>query len=118
MLLFVLVPERSIFRKACPASPSGFIALPKAISPPRLTAVLWSNVGVTAAFFALVERTHHIWPLLRFSPPMKRLPVESTSSVPQAGVWGMLTGFNQVKPPSVERLNWRPPKLLPLVLQH
>ena len=75
---------------------------------PRLTAVLWSKVGVTAPFFALVERTHQIWSVLRFTPPRKRLPFESTSSVPQAGELGMLIGFIQVTPPSVERLNCRP----------
>ncbi len=29
----------------------------------------------------------------------------------------MLTGFSQVTPPSIERVNCRPPKLFPLLLQ-
>ena len=66
--------------------------------------MLWSKVGVTAPFFALVERMHQNW--LRASPPpIKRLPFESTSGVPHWGELGILIGFIQVTPPSVERLN-------------
>src|ERR1041385_5230521 len=118
MLLLLLVPERSIARKTCPLNPPGFIVSPKPISPPRLTFVLWSKLGIDPASFALVERTHQIWPVFRLTPPTKRLPFVSTSRVPQDGSLGILTGFIQVKPPSIERVNCRPPKLLPLLLQH
>src|SRR6266550_1214589 len=118
MLLFVLVPERSTARKTCPGNPSGLINSPKPISPPRLTLVFWSKLGVAAPSLALVERSHQIWPVPRLTPPTKRLPVVSTSSVPHEGELGILTGSNQLKPPSIERVNWRPPKLLPLLLQH
>jgi hypothetical protein len=43
--------------------------------------------------------------------------MESTSSVPQIGEFGMFMGFSQVAPPSVERVNCLPPQLLPAVLQ-
>src|SRR5215471_4521258 len=118
MLLFVLVPERSTARKTWPTNPSGFIGSPKTISPPRFTAVLWSNVGTTAPFFAFVDRTHQIRPVSRLTPPMKRLPFESTSNVPHLGVLGMLIGFIHVNPLFVERVNCLPPKLFPSVLQH
>src|SRR5438128_2131148 len=39
--------------------------------PPRFTALLWSNVGTTAPFFAFVDRTHQMRPVLRFTPPIK-----------------------------------------------
>src|SRR4029453_2113496 len=51
------------------------------------------------------------------TPPTKRLPFVSTSSVPHVGDWGIKIGFIQATPPSVERLNCLPPQLLPLVLQ-
>ena len=75
------------------------------MTPPILTDVLWSNVGVTAPFFALVERMHQNWVKEVVTPPKKRLPFESTSGVPHWGICGMLIGFIQVDPPSVERLN-------------
>src|SRR5215510_14466434 len=51
------------------------------------------------------------------TPPMKRLPFESTSSVPHVGLFGMLIGSIQVNPLFVERVNCLPPKLFPSVLQ-
>src|SRR4029453_15570254 len=99
MLLFVLVPERSTARKTWPTSPSGLIGSLKTISPPKLTPVLWSKVGTKGPFFALVERTHQIPPVFKFTPPINRLPSESTSNVPHAGEFGILMGSNQDDPP-------------------
>src|SRR6476620_5042131 len=109
MLSLVLVPERSTARKTWPTNPSGLIGSAKTMSPPRFTAVLRSNVGTTPAFFAFVERTHQIPLVVKFTPPIKRLPTESTSNVPHAGEFGMLIGSNHVKPPSVDRENCLPP---------
>src|ERR1041385_2465443 len=39
------------------------------------------------------------------APPIKRLPLLATSSVPHTGEFGILSGVCQVSPPSVERLN-------------
>src|SRR4051812_33849644 len=116
MLSLVLVPERSIARNICPTSPSGLIGRLKPTLPPRSTCVLRSKDGVTAPFFALVERMHQNTFVLTLNPPIKRLPFEATSRVPHCGEFGMLTGFNQVTPPSMERENCLPPKLLPPVL--
>src|SRR4029079_17904369 len=118
MLLFVLVPERSTARKTWPTNPSGLIGSAKTMSPPRFTLVLRSNVGTTLPFLAFVERTHQIPLVVKFTPPIKRLPRESTSNVPHAGEFGMLIGFIQVNPPSVDRVNCLPPKLFPSVLQY
>src|SRR5215813_9735960 len=108
MLLFVIVPERSTARKTWPTNPSGLIDSPEAILPPRFTPLLWSKVGTTPPFFAVLERTHQIPPVVRFTPPIKRLPSESTSSVHHAGMFGMLIGFSHVNPPSVDRVNCLP----------
>src|SRR5882724_2245985 len=104
MLLLVAVPERSTARKIWPASPPGLIAAPNKRLPPRLTVVTWSKVGVTFGFCALLERMHQK-PDPSSPPPMKRLPFVATSSVPQLGSLGILTGFIHVTPPSVEREN-------------
>src|SRR6266700_5826278 len=109
MLLLVGPPERSIARNNCPSSPPGLIVSPKSRLPPRLTWVIWSNVGVTFGFCALLERMHQNGLLKLLAPPIKRLPFVSTSSVPHTGELGILSGVGQVIPPSVERLNW--PKL-------
>src|SRR6266550_2267532 len=108
MLLFVAPPERSTARKGCPSSPAGFIPPPTSL-PPRLTVVVWSKVGVTFPFCALVERTHKNW--LPIEPPIKRLPLVSTSSVPCMGELGILIGVIQLTPPSVDRLNSPPSQL-------
>src|SRR6476646_11049697 len=105
MLSLVLVPERSAARKTCPTNPSGLIGSPKTILPPRFTAVLRSKAGTTPPFFAFVERTHQILLVVKFTPPIKRLPTESTSNVPHAGEFGILIGFIHVNPPSVDRVN-------------
>src|SRR6266702_7173321 len=104
MLLLVPVPERSTARKSCPASPPGLIVSSNSKLPPRLTWVTRSKVGVTPPFCALLERIHQNG-LLKFAPPIKRLPLVSTSSVPHTGELGILIGLIQVTPPSVERLN-------------
>src|SRR6266480_7410251 len=109
MLLLVGPPERSTARKACPASPPGFIAPPKTRLPPRLTGVTWSKVGVWSPNCALLERTQ--LKSLNPSPPINRLPLESTSSVPSVGPLGIMTGACHVTPPSVERWNCTPPPL-------
>src|SRR5437667_6816386 len=109
MLLLVPVPERSTARKSCPASPPGLIVSSNSKLPPRLTWVTRSKVGVTPPFCALLERIHQNG-LPKFAPPIKRLPFVSTSSVPHTGELGILIGFIQVTPPSVERLNCPPPK--------
>src|SRR3954468_12903421 len=108
-LSFVLVVDRSAARKTWPANPSGLIGSAKTMSPPRFTAVLRSNVGTTPPFFAFVERTHQISLVVKFTPPIKRLPAESTSNVPHAGEFGMLIGSIQLNPPSVDRVNCLPP---------
>src|SRR3954452_22576396 len=100
-LSFVVVPDRSAARKTWPTNPSGLIGSPKTISPPRFTAVLRSNVGTTPALFAFVERTHQIALVVKFTPPMKRLPAESTSNVPHAGEFGLLIGFFKSNQPPV-----------------
>src|SRR5205807_10066503 len=117
MLLFVALPEWSTARNICPANPSGFINPLETMLPPRLTAVTWSKVGMRPRFCALLERMHQTW-LPSSPPPIKRLPLASTSSVPQTGWLGISIGFIHVIPPSVERLNCLPPQLLPSVLQN
>src|SRR6266480_3324977 len=100
MLLFVDPPERSTARKICPASPPGLTVPPKIKLPPILTVAIWSKVGVTFGFCALVERIHQ--KLLPLSPPpINRLPLEATSSVPHWGELGILIGLCHVAPPSV-----------------
>src|ERR1700758_1747575 len=108
MLSLVPVPERSTTRKTCPTNPSGLIGSLATTSPPRFTAVLRSKVGTTKPFFASVERTHQIPPVAKFTPPIKTLPLESTSNVPHAGEFGILMGSNQADPPLVDRLNCLP----------
>src|SRR4051794_16265131 len=110
MLLLVGPPERSIARNVCPTHPPGFTDPPKTILPPRLTVVIWSKVGVTAGFCALLERMHQNW-LPVSPPPIKRLPLLSTSSVPSWGSLGMLIGVIHVTPPSVDRVNSPPSQL-------
>src|ERR1051325_9020823 len=117
MLLFVGPPERSTARKHCPESPPGLIPPPKRRLPPRSTCALWSNVGVTAGFCASLERTHQNGLLKPSAPPIKTLPLLAMSIVPHTGALGIKIGLIQVAPLSVERLNCRPPKLLPPVLQ-
>src|SRR5207244_10903234 len=107
MLLFVGPPERSTARKPCPASPPGFIAPPKTRLPPRLTAVLWSKVGVWPPNCALLERSQKN--PLNPSPPTYTLPLVSTSSVPRSGPLGTTTRACPVTPPSGARLPWPPP---------
>src|SRR6266705_2127208 len=108
MLLFVGPPDLSIARNNIPSSPAGLIPPPPR-KPPMLTEVFWSKVGVTPPFWALLERRHQN--VLDPSPPMNRLPLVSTSSVPSVGELGRLIGFCQVTPPSVERWNCTPPPL-------
>src|SRR5205814_6913700 len=98
-------------------NPSGLIDSPETMLPPRFTGVLWSKVGIAPPFFAFVERTHQIWLVARFTPPINRLPLESTSNVPHAGELGILIGSIQVNPWLVDLLNCRPSKLFPSVLQ-
>src|SRR5437588_4653480 len=105
MLLLVGPPERSTARKHCPPRPHGLIVSPNTRSPPRLTCVTWSKVGVTFGFCALLERRQYNGLLKLDAPPIERLPFVSTSSVPQTGALGMLRGLCQVTPPFVERLN-------------
>src|SRR5439155_24541840 len=110
MLLFVAVPERSIARNNCPSSPAGLIPpLPR--EPPMLTEVTRSKIGVWPPICALLERTQ--LKLLNPSPPIKRLPFVSTSSVPKSVPLGTTIGACQVTPPLVERWNCTP---LPLQL--
>src|SRR5215470_8068062 len=110
MLLLVGPPERSTARKIWPARPPGFTVPPKTRLPPMLTVVIWSKLGVTPGFCALLERMHQKL-LPESPPPMKRLPLLATSSVPHWGLLGILIGLCQVAPPSVDRLN--PVKSLP-----
>src|SRR5213594_3790776 len=106
MLLLVGPPERSIARNNCPSSPAGLIP-PPPMSPPRLTAVFRSKVGVWPPICALLERTQrNVEPLLQ--PPIKRFPLVSTSSVPYIGELGITIGDCQVTPPFVERWNCTP----------
>src|SRR5436190_811466 len=116
MLLLVAVPERSTARKIWPANPPGLIAAPNNTLPPRLTETFWSKVGVTFPFCALLDRTQKN-ELPKSPPPMKRLPLVSTSGVPHTGVLGILIGFIQVTPLSVDRLNWPPKSQDAAVLQ-
>src|SRR4051812_2159104 len=104
MLLLVGPPERSATRNICPTHPPGFISPPKTMLPPRSTGVIRSNDGVTAGFCALLERMHQNW-LPVSPPPTKRLPLLSTSSVPNWASFGILIGVCQVAPPSTDRLN-------------
>src|SRR5215217_3631219 len=107
MLLLVAVPDRSTARNTIPSSPAGLIP-PLPMKPPMLTEVLRSNVGVWLPIWALLERTQKkVLP----SPPIKRLPFVSTSSVPYMGAWGIVMGFCHVTPPLVERWNCTPPPL-------
>src|SRR6266581_9119084 len=108
MLLLVGPPERSIARNNIPSRPAGLIP-PKPRNPPMLTAVLWSNLGVWVAICALLERSQK--KVLDPSPPINRLPLVSTSSVPSVGELGIEIGFCQVTPPSIERWNCTPPPL-------
>src|SRR5213079_472338 len=108
MLLLVAPPERSIARNTCPQSPTPFIP-PWIMKPPMLTWVLRSKVGVWPPICALLERTQE--KLLNPSPPIKRLPLVSTSSVPKSVPLGTTIGACQVTPPSVERWNSTPPPL-------
>src|SRR2546428_6403248 len=100
MLLLVMVPERPIARNNIPSSPAGLIPPPPR-SPPMLTAVLRSKVGVWPPICALLDRSQKNW--LNPSPPTNRLPLVSTSSVPSVGELGILIGTCHVTPPSVER---------------
>src|SRR5437763_5788740 len=78
--------------------------------PPRLAAVFWSKVGVWPPICALLERTQRsVLPLTQ--PPIKRLPLVSTSSVPYIGEPGTAIGVCQLTPPLVERWNSTPPPL-------
>src|SRR5919108_2789373 len=108
MLLLVGPPDLSIARNNIPSSPAGLIP-PKPRKPPMLTEVTWSKVGVWPPNCALLERTQ--LKSLNPSPPIKRLPLVSTSSVPSVGDCGMVIGACQVTPPSVERWNCTPPPL-------
>src|SRR5947207_1529786 len=108
MLLFVAVPERSIARNNCPSSPAGLIP-PEPRLPPMLTEVVRSKVGIWPPICALLERTQ--LKLLKLSPPIKRLPLVSTSSVPKSVPLGTTIGACQVTPPSVDRWNSTPPPL-------
>src|SRR5215510_25321 len=110
MLLLVAVPERSIAKKHCPSSPPGLIP-PEPRKPPMLTDVFRSKVGVWPPICALLERTQ--LKLLDPSPPIKRLPLVSTSSVPRSVPPGTTIGACQVTPPLVERWHSTP---LPLQL--
>src|SRR4029453_4888762 len=95
MLLLVGPPERSIPRNNCPSSPAGLIP-PLPMKPPMLTAVLRSKSGVWPPICALLERMHQ--DVLNPSPPINRLPLGSTSSVPYTGELGIVIGACQVTP--------------------
>src|SRR5215471_17553982 len=108
MLLLVAVTERSMARKHCPSSPAGLIPpLPR--EPPMLTEVTRSKVGVWPPICALLERTQ--LKLVNPSPPIKRFPLVSTSSVPKSVPLGTTIGACHVTPPLVERWNSTPPPL-------
>src|SRR6266853_804569 len=102
MLLLVGPSERSIARNNIPSSPAGLIP-PTVRLPPRLTAVLWSKVGVWFPYCALLERSQEKMVPAPFSPPTKTLPLVSTSSVPILVELGIAIGACQMTPPSVER---------------
>src|SRR5882724_3982520 len=108
MLLLVEPPERSIAINNIPSSPAGFIPPPDRSPPMLMFCVTWSKLGVWFPICALLERTQaKVFP----SPPIKRLPFVSTSSVPSVGPPGIMIGACQVIPPSVERWNCTPPPL-------
>src|SRR4029077_12561719 len=110
MLLLVGPPERSIARNNIPSKPAGFIPPPFRSPPILMFWVTRSKVGVWPPICALLERTQEkVFP----SPPIKRLPLVSTSSVPSVGPLGIMIGACQVIPPSIDRWNWTP---LPLQL--
>src|SRR4029453_14224662 len=108
MLLLVAVPERSMARNNCPSSPAGLMP-PEPRKPPMLTLVVRSKVGVWPPICALLERTQ--LKLLNPSPPIKRLPLVSTSSVPKSVPPGTTIGGCQVTPPSMDRWNSTPAPL-------
>src|SRR6266571_2173127 len=103
MLLLVAPPERSTARNIWPMRPPG-LTDPLTMLPPMFTVVTWSKVGVWFPICAFDERIHQKL-LPPFPPPMKRLPLVATSSVPHLAELGRLSGGCQVTPPSVERLN-------------
>src|SRR5205809_4689624 len=113
MLLLVGPPERSIARNNWPSNPWGFIPPPDRSPPMLMCWVTWSKLGVWFPICALLERTQEKLFKVLPSPPIKRLPFVSTSSVPSVGPAGIMIGACQVTPPSVERWNWTP---LPLQL--
>src|SRR5689334_10631377 len=100
MLLFVDPPERSTARNTIPSKPAGLIP-PKPRKPPMFTEVLRSKVGVWVPIWALLERMHQNE--LDPSPPINKLPLVSTSSVPSVGEFGITIALCQVTPPSMER---------------
>src|SRR5437867_11616101 len=105
MLLLVEPQERSIASNNCPSSSAGFIPPPDRSPPILMFWVTWSKLGVGFPICALLERTQDkVFP----SPPIKRLPLVSTSSVPPVGPVGILIGACQVIPPSVQRWTWTP----------
>src|SRR4029077_14450244 len=105
MLLLVGPPERSIARNNIPSNPAEFIPPPFRSPPILMFCVTWSKVGVWPPICALLERTQEkVFP----SPPIKRLPFVSTSSVPYVGPLGIMIGACHVIPPSVERWNGTP----------
>src|SRR3954447_7495716 len=109
MLLLVGPPERSIARNNIPSSPAGFIPPPDRSPPILMCWVTWSKVGVWFPICALLERTQEKELKLFPSPPIKRLPFVSTSSVPSVGEsppsGGIAMGACHVTPPSVDRWN-------------
>src|SRR6266481_5109265 len=112
MLLLVGPPERSIARNNIPSRPAGFIPPPERSPPMLMFWVIWSKLGVWFPIWALLERTQEkVFP----SPPIKRLPLVSTSSVPSVGPAGIAIGACQVTPPSVERWNSTTPVLSQLI---
>src|SRR5882724_3842301 len=74
-----------------------------------LTPVLRSKVGVWPPICALLERSQKN--VSNPSPPINRLPLVSTSSVPIVGSLGIWMGACQVTPPSVEGWNSTTPVL-------
>src|SRR6476469_9927362 len=100
LLLVVGLPDLSIARNNIPSSPAGLIPPLDRVPPILMFCVTWSKVGVWPPFCALLERTQvKVFP----SPPIKRLPLVSTSSVPSVGALGIMIGACQVIPPSVDR---------------
>src|SRR5258708_36751785 len=111
MLWLVGRGEGSTARNNIPSSPGGFIPPPDRSPPMLMFCVTWSKLGVWFPICALLDRTQaKVFP----SPPIKRLPFVSTSSVPSVGPAGIMIGACQVIPPSVERWNCTPPPL-PLI---